>query len=436
MRTIKLYINKINLIFKNPSAFTKNVIAVFTASVVSQFLPLITAPILTRIYSPSDYGILGILISIVSIFSVFVTLSYANVIVTAKDDDESTNVVALCIKITIWVSLIILLITIVGFKLISHWFNLTDQKKYLLIVPISVFLGGLSTIFGLVANRYQLFKILSRNRVVGVIISAIFSITIGYFTNIIVLIIGYLITQIVNSFFIMYKIYKKIILPSIPALLKYNTKDVSKKYINFPKYVLPSDFINIFSNQIPVLVISSFATNAQSSVGHYNMSNRMLGLPISLVSSSIGDVFKQRAAHDYHHYGTCRPIFMKTFKTLLITSILPFSIITIWGSVLFAFVFGEKWREAGTYTQILGIMFFFRFIVSPLTYIFFVANRQRLDFILHLLFVVIGFCSIYIGVIYFHNVKYSLAFFAGGYSLLYVLYFFLSLKFCKKNENS
>ena len=115
------------------------------------------------------------------------------------------------------------------------------------------------------------------------------------------------------------------------------------------------------------------------------MSNRILGLPIGLISNSIGEVFKQRAASDYNEFGTCRPIFIKTFKALLISSIVPFTILILFGADIFAFAFGEQWRGAGEYSQILGVMFFFRFTVSPLTYVFYIANKQRLDLLLHLL---------------------------------------------------
>ena len=121
---------------------------------------------------------------------------------------------------------------------------------------------------------------------------------------------------------------------------------------------MPSDFINNFSNLIPVFVLSSYAAIPNVSVGFYNMSNRILGLPIGLISNSIGEVFKQRAASDYNDFGTCRPIFIKTFKALLISSIFPFAILILFGADIFAFAFGEKWRGAGEYSRILGVMFF------------------------------------------------------------------------------
>ncbi len=420
---------------QNPSAFTKNIISVFTANSIVQFFPLLTAPVLTRIYDPSDYGLLGIILSITGILSVLVTGGYANAIITAETEEEALGVLALCLKIMLWVTLGSLILVVLLASFIGNAFHIENAKAFIYIIPLFVFLGGLSTIFGSMANRYKLFKELSVNRIIGVIINATVAISIGlYFESVIGLFISYLCGQLVNSLLLLWRMQQKVKLPSLQNLLRSATATVGKKFINFPTYTLPADFINFLSNQIPILVIGSFATQPQAAIGHYNMSNRMLGLPSSLISNAIGEVFKQRAAEDYHTRGTCRPIFLKTFKALLLSAILPFLVLVIWGGDLFAFAFGEKWRVAGFYSQLLSLMFFFRFIVSPLTYVFYIANKQKIDFWLHLLFILVGFGSLFVGLHLFESITVSLVVFSISYSVIYFIYFIFSFKFCVKNE--
>ena len=62
---------------KNPSAFLKNVAAISSANIITQVLPIFTAPILTRIYEPSDYGVLGLFMVVTSLVGVFITLTFA-----------------------------------------------------------------------------------------------------------------------------------------------------------------------------------------------------------------------------------------------------------------------------------------------------------------------------------------------------------------------
>jgi O-antigen/teichoic acid export membrane protein len=303
-------------------------------------------------------------------------------------------------------------------------------------VPISLLLSGIGSIFSLLAIRYQYFKMIAANKVISAVISAVFSIVIGLLCkNVIGLIIGFLLSQFISSIVLLYFLNKKQQIPTLFEFLKKHTKIVATNFNKFPKYVLPSDFINSFSNLLPMFVLSSYAASPQVAVGYYNMSNRIFGLPIGLISNSIGDVFKQRAAKDYNELGSCRPIFIKTFKALLVSSIIPFAILIIFGADIFAVAFGEKWRGAGEYSQILGVMFFFRFTVSPLTYVFYVANMQKFDFYLHLLYIVVGYVSLYVGMKIFDSINLSLWLFSIGYSLIYIIYLVSSYRLTINRTN-
>ena len=420
---------------KNPSVFLKNIFSVFTASTITQFIPIITAPILTRIYTPNDYGVLGILMSITSLFSVFSTMGYSNAIIIAKTEEETNKVVGLCLKSVLLVTSVSVIIVIFWQNFLANSFNIKDYKTLLILVPISILLSGIAAVFGLIATRHQYFRMISINRIVSAVFSALVSIVIGLiYKSIIGLILGFVFSQLINSVILLWYLKKIHKLPTLIEYLKQNTKQIASSFSNFPKYVLPSDFINNFSNLIPVFVLSSYAAFPNIAVGFYNMSNRILGLPIGLISNSIGDVFKQRAASDYNEFGTCRPIFIKTFKALLISSIVPFAILILFGADIFAFAFGVKWRGAGEYSQILGVMFFFRFTVSPLSYVFYIANKQRLDLYLHLLFIIVGFLSLFIGIKIYNNINLSLWLFSISYSIIYIIYFVFSYNFSLKNE--
>lgn len=203
-----------------------------------------------------------------------------------------------------------------------------------------------------------------------------------------------------------------------------------KKYISFPKFVLFSEFINNFINYIPVFLLSKLTGPA--TVGLYNMSTRMLGIPITTVSSAIGEVFRQKAAKEYNETGSCRPTFLKTFKTLALLSIAPFIVLIFWGGDIFGFIFGERWRQAGEFTQILGLMFYFRFVVSPLTYLYYIAGRQKEDFLLHILMLALGFLSILAAWYFYGTEEKMLLFYALAYVLIYLIYFVRSLSFTVK----
>jgi len=93
-------------------------------------------------------------------------------------------------------------------------------------------------------------------------------------------------------------------------------------------------------------------------------------------------------------------------------------------------VFGEKWRVAGDYAQILSIMFFCRFISSPLSYVLYIAEKQNYDLVFQLLLLILTSGSIATGA-YFNNPKMGVSLFSISYSLVYLFYLILSYNFSK-----
>lgn len=93
------------------------------------------------------------------------------------------------------------------------------------------------------------------------------------------------------------------------------------------------------------------------------------------------DVFKQRASEDYKKDGHCKEIFKKTFWVLFLMALPPSLILYFWVDDLFSFVFGEPWREAGVYAQILIPALFLRFIANPLSFMIYIAEKQVWNFL-------------------------------------------------------
>lgn len=411
------------------SEFVVNASKLMTGTVISQVIPIAAAPILSRIYEPADYGILGLYMSVTGLISMFGTLQYSSAIVVASNEEEVRSIINLCLRLLAIFAGVTLIAVLVLHNFIGTWLKSEPLKYWLLAAPFSIVLNGLSGIFGSYAIRTKQFALVSRNRVASTIGSTAVSLTVGYLThNPIGLFAGLWTNQFINGILLSVSALRKTG-ESWKAILKSTYAEVKMKYINFPKFSLPSDFINNFTNQIPVFMLNAYGSPA--AVGNFNMSNRILGMPITFISSAFGEVFRQKAAEDYNRTGSCRDVFIKTFKTLSFLSVLPFAVLAILGPQIFSFVLGAKWIEAGKFAQIMSIMYFFRFTVSPLTYIYYIANKQKEDFYLHFLFLLISFVSFYVGFKVSGSVFISILIYAILYSFIYLIYLLRSYKYSK-----
>ena len=73
------------------SEFSKNVITLFTGTTLAQALPIAVAPILTRLYTPEDFGVFAIFFSITTLFSTIVTARYELAIVLPHEPAEAIH---------------------------------------------------------------------------------------------------------------------------------------------------------------------------------------------------------------------------------------------------------------------------------------------------------------------------------------------------------
>jgi O-antigen/teichoic acid export membrane protein len=292
-------------------------------------------------------------------------------------------------------------------------------------------LNGLNAVLLTWANRLQKYKQLSVNRVIQAVITAVVQITLGLlFKNETGLLVGLLLGQFISVFLLLITFWNSgefgIGKPRTEAF-----KKIAFQYKNLLIYGTPSDFINNLINQIPVFLLQKFA--GLNYVGYYNFTQRFLGLPQIFLSSAIVDIFKQKASYSYSNYGNCHEVFVKTFKALSIIAIIPFLVILLFAPQIFGFVFGEQWINAGIFARFLGIMFFFRFIVSPLSYVYIIAGKQKEDLFLHILFLGLTILSFYVSNLLFENKSLMILFYACTYSLVYLVYLVRSYKFSKGN---
>ena len=207
---------------------------------------------------------------------------------------------------------------------------------------------------------------------------------------------------------------------------------VLKRYKNFPFANLPAMLVNLLANQIPQLLLNTFG---QAIVGYFAMSQKVLGSPVTLFSTSVSHVFKERASSDYRNKGNCRPIFVKTFKSLFLISIVPFILLFIFAPMIVPIIFGAEWVEAGVYIRALTLMYFFKFTVSPLSYVVVIAERQKLNLFLQIILLILTAGSIYYG-IYKNNPLSSVIFYSISYSLVYLVFLFISYKLSKNEKQN
>ena len=158
--------------------------------------------------------------------------------------------------------------------------------------------------------------------------------------------------------------------------------DIAKTYKDFPLASLPHALSDVLRDVLVAFIIIELFS--ESVFGSFDHSFRMLRLPIMIIGASMSQVFFNRISDYKKKKIAIYPLFKKLLITLSLLSIAPFTIIFFFGGDIFAYTFGNNWYESGKLSEIMAPWLMLNFIVSPLSTIPLVFNKQRSFFIIGL----------------------------------------------------
>jgi O-antigen/teichoic acid export membrane protein len=188
---------------------------------------------------------------------------------------------------------------------------------------------------------------------------------------------------------------------------------------------------NTLSTHLTNILISAFFSVA--TLGFYSLVQRLLGMPSSLIGNSIGQVFFQEATKEKQKTGKAIKTFNSTVKKLFIIGVPSFGILFFIVEDLFAFVFGEEWRIAGVYAQIVVPLFFIRFIVTTVTPIDTIMEQQNIFLFFNIFLLLASITIMYICKSY--EFSEFLIIFSISVGLIYLIYSYILYKMAQNNFN-
>ncbi|MFA6922745.1 MAG: oligosaccharide flippase family protein [Bacteroidales bacterium] len=350
------------------SEFAKNISKLVAGAAIAQAIPFFVAPVLTRIYSPSDFGFFSIFMSIAAGITVICTARYDLAIVLPKNNDDAQKLIALSFFICLFVSFFsFILITIIMF--------FENIPIYFFLVPLFVFTIGFNQIFMYWNNRIKQYKQISSNRINNAIYGNASMLGLGFLkTGIIGLIIGTYIGVIISTFVFVRKDLKQLF-KNIRAFKYSEIKKIAIHYKDMPKTNIIQAVIDMYQLNGLVYLIPFFFSS--TILGLYSFGMRILQAPVSLIGSSIAQVFYQNASEKYNNNENIYSLVKGTVKKAAIIA-LPLPILLLFaGEDLFAFVFSEKWRVAGLYAKILSPWIYFDFIRMTISQTPIILNKQK-----------------------------------------------------------
>ena len=414
---------------KPKSEFSRNVLTLMTGTTIAQAIPIAISPILTRIYTPEDFGVFALFIAITAIFGTIANARYELAIMLPKKDEDAINIFALGFIITCFISLILLILVVIFNSYFTKLLGKEEISFWLYFMPITVFFSGLFNILNYFNNRKKNYKDLRNATILKSIILAIIQLSVGFVkAGASGLISGSIVSNMFANMKLARNILKNKIL--ISKISKVKIIALAKRYKDFPKHSMISSLFDNLSLQLPSLIIPKIFTYSIS--GYFFFANRIVNLPVSLISASIAQVYLQKISENKNKGIETFSIFINTIKKLFSIA-LPITVIgCIISPYIFTLLFGEEWRISGEIAQYLFLIFLIRFCVSPMSASFIPAMElKKAAFWQYLYFI----SSILLFIISFYlelELKVFLLFYVVHEYVLYGIYMYLIILSVKK----
>lgn len=356
--------------------FLKSFSLLASGSIIAQAITIILSPVVTRLFTPEQFGLYTIVVTAISLFGPVICLKYDMAIVIAKGEKETYSLIKLCLLMAIPLSLLISILYVL--IIMSESYSTLQLWGYIFAIAILLSTYGINNILLAYNNKSGLYKIISSVTVIKSVVNNILLVLSGLINS---GVLGLLGSQIISSLAGL-RSQSKDIRKNINKFKNINFVDIKNVFLDYKKLPIFNATSAIITTSVysTINLFIAVAFSAQQ-LGLYSLSYRVLGIPFTVISANIARVFFNSASMELHNNGSFSKTFTRTILFLAITVLSTITILAIISPWLFSTIFGEEWAKAGTYVRLLAPMFAIRLISESLTTSFIVSGKQHIELI-------------------------------------------------------
>ena len=382
---------------------------------VGQLIVVLSTPIITRLYTPYEMGLFSLFLAFIGFVWVGTGLRYEMAAVSADNDQEAGLLTCASILSSVPVAvlfglvlLVMIRLDVVSYGTLPYW-----------SVPLAVFLLIAAQL--LTSLRYWYVRRSEFSTIGKVLIAQ------GFGRAIVPVIagvaglgwIGLLLGEAAGRLLGIYRMVMGTCLP-FSAIARGSgcslLLQVCRKYWKFPVVNLPSSLIDGLALAIPFPIVSRLFGIEKA--GLFFLAMRLGMLPASFITASVSDVFHARVSNDYRaNADRIRHTVLDTARKMLAVGVLVYVPVAVLSPWVFSRAFGKPWAPAGWAMTILAPLALMSLVVSPLSRLLLVANRQGVKLIVDALFL----CLPAAGMIICHH------YCGGGFEISLLVYVLISV---------
>ncbi len=316
------------------------------------------------------------MISLVFLIAPLATARYALAIPLPRNDGLGIHLVFLNLILLVIISSLGAVILLLFGKAIFSYLNYSELESYIWIIIVGNILIALNDIMANWSTRKKTFNLLSKTRVLQTFFAQIIKISLGlagFKPG------GLLIGGVVQNGAGGLILLTRFILECKKSISRFHLGRIlflAKYYYRFPLLNLPAQLLQVLSVKLPILY---FAYQfGQDTTGQLGLAISVIAIPVGVFGISTGKAYYGEISEIGNKKGEdILQITSDFIKKISLMAIFPAMLLLVFAPVIFPYIFGAGWYDAGKFTSVLSIYLFFQFVSLPLTNIYNVFNKQN-----------------------------------------------------------
>lgn len=343
---------------------------------IAAIIALLTMPVIARLFSPEDFGVAAIFLSLCVMVSNVGALRYESALVLPKQESEARLLMSLAYRILAALCLSMLIGIAIYYWLGVSFALVESLGVWLWFWPLGVLLMTMIQIQEAWLDRQQQFRVVAASMVVGTGVTGGSRIGFGLLTGTSVfgLIVGHMLGQLSRL-----AVQKSASRAAFNAVFTRTglseLRSIALKYADFPKLNAPAALLSAATQQLPIVFFGLLF--APAVVGYYSMATRLSHVPTVIVATSVRRVFLQKAAQINNRGRSLTFAFLMLTGGLAILGVIPLVVLWFFGEPLSAWLLGDRWAQAGRYLEIISPWLFILLVTAPANPVFVVLRKQK-----------------------------------------------------------
>lgn len=346
---------------------------IMTGTMLAQLIAFASQPVVTRLYSDTQLGLLATFMAIPMIVASVSALRYDMAIVLPRNDGEAATLLRFSLRLSAAVAAVLMVVGLLARHQIAAYVGESALTSWTwLLGPVSMLIAW-NTIFAFWLNRHADFGGIALKNVVTTSTNSAARVGLGFggLASFLAL-VGAQVAAFVLASAYMVRRARRHPLPR-PSPSDTPLRTLLGRYRKMPLLNAPNVLVDSLRTQGMILLLG--ITYQAATVGQFQQAWVLMQAPVTLIGGAMNQVFYQKFATAKR--GELTGLTLRSAGFTLVIGLIPFTALWFVSPWLVPLFLGDQWHEAGLIAQAIIPWLYLVLTTSPISTVFVVTNSQQ-----------------------------------------------------------